>query len=405
MRIPLDRPNVLMFVLDSVGTADYLKHEAQLPCISQLRTQSFWFPRAYCGCPESSPARASLFTGLDMAVHGVWTDGVTLPAHETTIAEQFYSSGYQTWLFGRRQLAGVANWTTEHTRAQEFSYAQWAHGPLHRSRQNAYLAWLEETKNIVYSELFPSQANPDDTQISSSTYKAISELPDELSFNHWLGNHLSDQLGNHITEHHDKQPFFAVAGLVVGESLGAVPSKDFVTEGINLQALKQADSGIAKVLQKLETTGQSEKTIVVLVSARGSTEAPDSKGAMNEHAIKVPLLLRAPGIAAKDISSSVSTMDIAPTLYELANIRAPQRTQGRSLLTEEPRKWSLSRLRQPKHNHQTALCTERYKLVAHHAQTDSGETLGFSLYDLQQDQLTVSAALDRRGLSLQTWMP
>jgi len=278
-------PNILLFVFDSFGTDDYLTLAKQLPCMDALRTRSMWFPRAYCGCPESSPARASLFSGLDMAVHGVWTDGVSLPVHETTIAERLTTCGYQTWLFGRRQLAGLAHWTTEHPRAQEFSYTQWAHGPLHRSRQNAYLQWLQATAGKVYDELFPHQADSDNTHIAACQRKAMAEIPDELSFNHWLGAQLSEQ----ILLHSAAQPFFAVAGFVVGEGMGSAPSEGCMTEAVNQRALRQADAAMADVLYQLNAAGQGDKTIVVMVSARGSMETSASHDALHERAIKVPL--------------------------------------------------------------------------------------------------------------------
>jgi len=393
----INRPNVLLFVFDSLSTDDYLTLAEQLPCIESLRKQGAWFTRAYCGCPESSPARASLFTGLDMAAHGLWTDGVTLPAHETTMAEQFTKCGYQTSLFGRRHLAGVANWTTEHSKAQEFCHTNWAHGPLHRSRQNAYLMWLQAIASNVYDDVFPSQADPDDTQIPPWQHKAMMELPNELSFNYWLGHHL----GEHISQHSNEQPFFAVAGFVVGELMGATNSNELISEGVNQRALKQADSAIATVLEKLKSTGQTDNTILVVASARGSMIPADAKQALQERAIKVPLLINAPGLAASSINSVVSTIDIAATLYPLASVQTPQRLQGTSLLTEEPRQWSLSRLRHPEQQHQSALCTERYKLIAHHASVEYSASAHYSLFDLQQDpteQINLATSSDHQDL-------
>jgi len=122
-----------------------------LPTLVGLQKRSTVFTAAYTSCPESSPARASLFTGLDPSVHGVWTNGVELPAHEKTFMQLLTQSGYSSWLVGRRQIAGVSNWTTEHSRAEEFTRMEWAHGPLHRSRQNAYLSSATVRENISAS--------------------------------------------------------------------------------------------------------------------------------------------------------------------------------------------------------------------------------------------------------------
>lgn len=141
---------------------------------------------------------------------------VALPKRETTLPEMFHRNGYSTWLVGRRHLAGVSHWTTEHARRQEYHHYDWAHGPLHRSRQNAYLVWLDQNVPDLYSEIFPSQANPDDTQIPPSQRSAIEQLPDDLSYNSWVGAQCQIRL-----EYRTDQSFSGIVGFVVDDSLGA----------------------------------------------------------------------------------------------------------------------------------------------------------------------------------------
>ena len=107
----MSRPNFIVAVFDSLSEADCLRLAPKLPAIKAIRDSSISFANAYVCSPEGGPARVSLFTGLDMAAHGVWTDGVTLPAREETFPERFKTNGYETWLIGRRHLAGVSNWT------------------------------------------------------------------------------------------------------------------------------------------------------------------------------------------------------------------------------------------------------------------------------------------------------
>jgi len=109
-----ERSNVLLVVFDSLSASDFQRHLDELSTLRDLLNKSRNFTNAYTCCPESSPSRASLFTGLDIAVHGLWSDGVALPKHETPMPEIFATHGFNTWLVGRRQLAGVSNWTTEH---------------------------------------------------------------------------------------------------------------------------------------------------------------------------------------------------------------------------------------------------------------------------------------------------
>lgn len=131
---------------------------SELPALAALQGAGLAFANAYAPSPESSVARASLFTGLDVAAHGVWTDGVALSKRDMPLPQGFARAGYVSWLVGRRQLAGVSGWTTEHARLDEYHHFDWAHGPLHRSRQNAYLTWLQVAEPETYAKIFPRQA-------------------------------------------------------------------------------------------------------------------------------------------------------------------------------------------------------------------------------------------------------
>lgn len=370
------RPSILVVVFDSLAQSDIEAHGAVLPNLRRLRDASLTFSNAFVCSPESGPARASLFTGLDMAAHGVWTDGVALPDRETPFPEHFARNGYTTWLVGRRQLASVSNWTTEHARANEYHHFDWAHGPLHRSRQNAYLAWLQRTAPDIYAEIFPSQPNPDDTNTPIEERDAIRALSDALSFNTWVGL----QAAARISEGSGDAPFLGLMSFVVGANMGGAPRDSGCCEGLDLKALRQADTALGDVLQALP------KGTVVLVSAgRGTGSGPDVEHPLRERAIKVPLMVRRADGPAQSVSTPVSTTDIAPTLYDIANLQPPQRVQGTSLINEQRRGWALSRLRRPDQPQQTALRTDIWKLIMTHGHPDTGTSATFHLYDVVAD--------------------
>jgi len=189
-------------------------------------------------------------------------------------------------------------------------------------------------------------------------------LPDALSFNAWVGQQARTRIG--------KAAFFGVLGFVVGETMGASAAP---VEPLNLRALKQADQALQTLLPDLP------KNTVVLVSAgRGNANDNHPAGLLREAAIKVPLFFALPDGSAETVEQIVSTMDIAPTLYEAAQIHAPQRVQGKSLISSKPRGWSLSRLRHPSVVRETAFRFENWKLIASHGSSDTAR-----LYDLSVD--------------------
>ncbi|MEQ3626251.1 MAG: sulfatase-like hydrolase/transferase [Celeribacter sp.] len=377
------RPNILLIVFDSLSEQVCQSRCKDLPALAGFRNGSRCFTKAYAPSPESGPATASLFTGLDMAVHGVWTGGVALPERETTLAQRLADHGYATALVGRRHLAGVSNWTTEHARPFEYANFDWAHGPLHRSRQNAYLNWLQQVAPDAYATIFPAQANPDDTEIQNWQHKALTALPDALSFNHWVGGRIASQCAQQSGE----EPFLAVAGFVIGEAMGAAPDPASPGEPINQTALRQADAALGAILQGLEHAGRADTTAVVVTAARGTIA--DAGSPMQESALHVPLMIRAPGHVAQTVDTMVSTLDLAATVFDLARVTPPRRMQGTSLMADNiddvARGWALSRLRHPAHDWQTALRMARWKLVMTHGHPKADTRSKFSLFDLLTD--------------------
>jgi len=398
----ISRPNILLCVFDSLSAFGSNPPQSlpATPTLNKLQQQSVVFSAAYATCPESSPARASLFTGLDPAVHGVWSNGVALPMHEQTFPQILTQAGYTSWLVGRRQLAGVSNWTTEHCRPDEFDQIAWAHGPLHRSRQNAYLNWLQETVPERYAKIFPIQADPDNTTIPPEQFDAVASLPDELSFSHWVSLRACELMSS------TDNPFLGVVSFSVGASMGTEPAQGHDSETLNACALQQADAAMERVLMHLTEHSLCKDTVVIVTAARGNAPPVNSDNnggvdcAMHECAIKVPLMVRVPDQAPQVVDAPVSTIDIAPTILEITGVPLRPRMQGTPLLamlngSEPVRDWAVSRLRagesiesdklNTQRRWQTALRANNMKLIVHHGNLQSGASISYQLFDLRND--------------------
>ncbi len=385
-------PNILLVLFDSLSSIDsgLPRPSGATPALSGLSQECALFTSVYVPCPESSPARASLFTGLDPCVHGLWTNGVELPRRERTFPEILAQAGYTNWLVGRRQLAGVANWTTEHARPDEFAQVEWAHGPLHRSRQNAYLAWLQRHAPDCHARVFASQANADDTNVPQEQRAAMSELPDELCFNHWVGERICDLMSAHPAD----RPFLAVAGLSVGSSMGAEPPQDHDGEGLSERAFRQADTALGRILDQLASSSRAEDTVILVAAGRGNCVPGTKSDPMNERSIRVPLLMRRTGQQRRIVDAPVSTTDIAPTILNIAGLPVGPRIQGKSLLdvangAHPPRGWALSRFRRGSfsqfRNWQTAFRADNLKLVISHGSATGAAPATYRLFDLDAD--------------------
>jgi iduronate 2-sulfatase len=93
---------------------------------------------------------------------------------------------------------------------------------------------------------------------------------------------------------------------------------------------------VGKLITQLEALGLRENTIIALWGDHGWHLGEHSiwgKHALFEESLHSPLIISAPGIkrAGEPTSSMVETLDIFPTLCELAGLKAPEGLHGVSL--------------------------------------------------------------------------
>ncbi|MEO1615369.1 MAG: sulfatase-like hydrolase/transferase [Planctomycetota bacterium] len=97
-----------------------------------------------------------------------------------------------------------------------------------------------------------------------------------------------------------------------------------------------ADAQVGKLLDQLDASGQADNTIVVLWGDHGwhlGEHAIWGKHALFEESLHSPLIVRHPGIkrAGTPSRAVVETIDLYPTLCELAGLRTPKSLHGTSL--------------------------------------------------------------------------
>ena len=99
------------------------------------------------------------------------------------------------------------------------------------------------------------------------------------------------------------------------------------------------DQNVGRILDYLDEKRLAENTIVLFTSDNGGTRqytAPlnSGKGSLYEGGIRVPFVLRGPGIAAGlESAEPILSMDVYPTLLDFAGLAAPEshRLDGASL--------------------------------------------------------------------------
>jgi choline-sulfatase len=92
------------------------------------------------------------------------------------------------------------------------------------------------------------------------------------------------------------------------------------------------DIQVGRVLRKLEAMGELENTYIFYTSDHGMAigrHGLQGKQNLYEHTFRVPLIVRGPGIeAGSRVQGNVYLLDVLATLCDLANIEAPETSEG-----------------------------------------------------------------------------
>src|SRR5205814_5242432 len=104
-----------------------------------------------------------------------------------------------------------------------------------------------------------------------------------------------------------------------------------------LRLLMAAEEGVGQILDALQATGQLDNTMIVFTSDHGYFYGEHclsvERRLAYEEAIRIPLLIRYPPLIKPGtvFDQFVLSIDLAPTLLELAGGKPPTRLDGRSV--------------------------------------------------------------------------
>src|SRR5215218_1769444 len=169
-----------------------------------------------------------------------------------------------------------------------------------------------------------------------------------------------------------------------------------------LESLLAVDEAVRDILSALDATGVLGRTYVIFTADNGffhgEHRIPDGKVLVYEPSVRVPLLMRGPGIPrAATRTNLAANVDLAATILDAAKARAGRRLDGRSLLpfARDSRRVSGRDILLETTTY-SAIRTPRHVFVQH----STGEQ---ELYDLVTDphQLT-SLHADSRYATLKT---
>lgn len=360
---PLPQPNILLIMSDqqrwdSLGC--YGQTAIATPNLDGLAAAGALFEQCYTPSPICTPARASLFTGKHVLGHGVTKVYDVLPDDEVLFTEHLQQAGYRTALFGKLHVSSGVHEQTErhpHNGFDVYDYCIEASVGMD-SPFNGYVRWLAEQDPAFLAKLRAKR-------------RGLKHIPRHLHFTHWAAEKTID----FIRQADPARPFFCkmsvfdphnpyddypadyasrvdieplrhvIAPAPGDDSIYALqqerrlsylgPADSFSNDDIlemrrgYYASLALLDDEVGRVLAALDDAGLAENTLVIFVSDHGDSLGDHGlfvKGVqLYDEAIRVPLLLRWPGVipAGQRLSALAQLHDLAATVLAAAGIEPP----------------------------------------------------------------------------------
>jgi arylsulfatase A-like enzyme len=325
------KPNVVFILVDDLGYADigcYGNTLHETPNVDRLAREGLRFTDAYTACAVCSPTRASIQTGQYPIRFGItdWIPGarksntpllekptaLRVPLEAVTIAEALKQNGYQTAFVGKWHLNAAGD---ESFFPNNQGYDVNVGGHHKGSPPGGYFAPFNNPKmeNKRSDEYLTDRMGDE----AISLIKQYAQDPDQPFF----------LMLSFYTVHTPIQPKPALKKYYDGKL--AAGSSGHWNKSNYAAMVHSMDQNVGRVLHTLDNQGLADDTIVVFFSDNGGLHTQTScyplnkgKGFYHEGGIRVPLIIRKPGLIAAETESDVPVVsnDLFPTLLDLAGL-------------------------------------------------------------------------------------
>lgn len=372
------RPNVVLVMTDDQGYGDLRCHGNEVidtPNLDKLHGRSIRLTDFHVD-PTCSPTRSSLMTGHYSTKTGVWHTIMgrsLLGAHETTMADVFSASGYETGIFGKWHLGDNYPF-----RPQDRGFGEvLIHGG----------GGVGQGPDYWGNDYF------DDTYFHNGKEEKFEGYCTDI----WFDGALE------FIEANKDRPFFCYVPTNAPHgpyNVAEKYSKPYLDKGVKANQanfygmITNIDENMGRLMRRLEELGLEEETILIFMTDNGTSAGAaggmkGKKGSEYEGGHRVPFFVRWPGgglTGGKDIGTLSAHIDVLPTLIDLCGLKKPTgvKFDGASLallLNGKADRWPdrtllvhSQRIDHPQKWRKSAVMTQRWRLVN-----------GKELYDIQAD--------------------
>jgi arylsulfatase A-like enzyme len=344
------RMNFVFILIDDLGWADlscYGSTFYETPHLDALAGSGMRFTQACAACPVCSPTRASIMTGRHPVRVDItdWIPGQTakpdaahrfrqiedrneLPLEEITLAEILRTAGYQTFFAGKWHLGGAGYLPTDQGFDFNLGGGHWGQPPAgyFAPWKNPYLQEHHEGEYIT-------------ERLTDESVSFIRSRDPARPFLLFLSHY-----DVHTPIHKDKRhyEYFEKKRNGIGTDASPITERRGISRSRQDHAeyasmVSAIDDSVGQLVAALRDAGLEDSTTIIFTSDNGGLctlrqEGPTSnlplrsgKGWLYEGGIRVPLIVRVPGMTTTGgISQTpVLSTDYFPTILELAGIDLP----------------------------------------------------------------------------------
>lgn len=343
-------PNIVLFLLDDLdaefGSINFMPETLRL-----LGEAGVTFDNAYTTAPLCCPSRSSLLTGMYPHNTHIRSNSNNCAKEEwqkegetRTFGVYLQRRGYRTAYIGKylnqyksdRVPPGWTHWVANTRNTVYYNYTLVVNGRKKRHGDNYNQDYFTDiitnyTVNFLTDSLTGYPDKPVALMLSFPAPHGRQVAAPQ--FQNLFQNVTSHRIPNwNYSPNPDKQPM-----------LRNVPAMDVNQQAFTdwlhmkrLQTLPSVDNAVKKVVETLEQYGQLDNTYLALTSDHGyhlgQFGMVEGKSNPYEFDIKIPFLMRGPGIPAGVRKSDiVLNIDVAPTFLDIAGMPIPASMDGLSI--------------------------------------------------------------------------
>ena len=294
------------------------------PNVDRIAREGALFRNAFVNAPSCTPCRSSLLsgryffnTGRGAILNGaVWDEAI--PSYPLLLRDAGYHLGksYKVWSPGTPADAPFGG--------QRYAYEKSGRAPNNFS---------EEATARVAQGMSVEQARDDILAQVRGNFDAF--LADRKPGEPW--HYFFGPTTTHRTwiKGSGKKLWGIEPGRLQGRMPAFLPDVPEVREDVAdyLGESQAVDAYLGVLLERLEATGEFERTLIVVSGDHGMPGVPAGKCNLYGHGVAVALAIRTPGgKPGRVIDDFVCLPDLAPTFMEVGGVKPPEGLYGRSLL-------------------------------------------------------------------------